>query len=109
MLAYYVQWHMTEAWRPLTFADEDLAAKTDRDPVAPAKRSEAAQEKVSTGRLSNGSEAHSFRTLLTHLGTIVRNRCRRPKAGDSEPDFAVDTQPNPQQRRALELIAAIAA
>ena len=23
MLAYYVQWHMTEAWRPLLFADED--------------------------------------------------------------------------------------
>jgi hypothetical protein len=28
MLAYYVWWHMREAWRELLFADEDLDAKT---------------------------------------------------------------------------------
>ena len=28
LLAYYVQWHMLEAWRPLLFSDEDLEAKT---------------------------------------------------------------------------------
>ena len=39
MLAYYVKWHMMEAWRPLLFADEDQAAKTSRDPVAAAMRS----------------------------------------------------------------------
>jgi len=38
MLAYYVQWHMLEAWRPLLYADEDQKAKNLRDPVAPAKR-----------------------------------------------------------------------
>lgn len=27
MLAYYVEWHMREAWRPLLFADEDQARK----------------------------------------------------------------------------------
>ena len=27
MLAYYVQWHMMEAWRPLLYADEDQKAK----------------------------------------------------------------------------------
>ena len=27
MLAYYVEWHMREAWRALLFADEDLDAK----------------------------------------------------------------------------------
>ena len=42
MLAYYVLWHMMEAWRPLLFSDEDQQAKARRDPVAPAKRSEAA-------------------------------------------------------------------
>ncbi|MGB5406037.1 MAG: IS1634 family transposase, partial [Thiogranum sp.] len=36
MLAYYVEWHMREAWRPLLFCDEDLEAKALRDPVAPA-------------------------------------------------------------------------
>jgi hypothetical protein len=36
MLAYYVEWHMREAWRELMFADEDLERKKHRDPVAPA-------------------------------------------------------------------------
>lgn len=36
MLAYYVEWHMREAWRELMFADEDQEAKASRDPVAPA-------------------------------------------------------------------------
>lgn len=39
MLAYYVEWHMREALRPLLLADEDQKAKATRDPVAPAKRS----------------------------------------------------------------------
>jgi transposase len=42
MLAYYVEWHLREAWRPLLFADEDQQANATRDPVAPAKRSPAA-------------------------------------------------------------------
>ena len=44
MLAYYVEWHMREAWRELMFADTDQAAKATRDPVAPAQRCEAAQD-----------------------------------------------------------------
>lgn len=46
MLAYYVKWHMMEAWRPLLFADEEQQSKQTRDPVGPAKRSAAAAEKV---------------------------------------------------------------
>ena len=46
VLAYYIEWHMREAWRELLFADEDQAAKATRDPVAPAKRSRAAQAKA---------------------------------------------------------------
>src|SRR4029077_11198994 len=45
MLAYYVEWHMCEAWRELLFADEDLEAKRTRDPVAAAKRSPEALHK----------------------------------------------------------------
>ncbi len=37
---------MREAWRELMFADTDQQAKATRDPVAPAKRSEAALAKV---------------------------------------------------------------
>ena len=41
MLAYYVEWNMREAWRPLMFTDQEQQAKQTRDPVAPAKRSAA--------------------------------------------------------------------
>jgi len=109
MLAYYVQWHMAEAWRPLLFADEDQAAKASRDPVAPAKRSKAALRKVHSGKLTDGSPAHSFRTLLDHLSSIVRNTCRpraaRPSALDDT--FIIDTKPNSKQREALDLLQTI--
>ncbi|MFO7658921.1 MAG: hypothetical protein R6W78_17810 [Bacteroidales bacterium] len=44
MPAYYVQWHMMQAWRPLIYADEEQQAKASRDPVAPAKRSASAMQ-----------------------------------------------------------------
>ena len=37
MLAYYVEWHMREAWRERMFADTEQHAKATRDPVAPAQ------------------------------------------------------------------------
>ncbi|MBU0595157.1 transposase [Candidatus Bipolaricaulota bacterium] len=104
MLAYYVQWHMVEAWRSLLYADEDQAAQSSRDPVAPAKRSDAALEKVHTKRLEDGSRARSFRGLLTHLAAIVRNTCRCVGAGPEAPTFAMDTRPNPKQQKALNLL-----
>src|SRR5207245_2311426 len=76
LLAYYVEWHMREAWRPVLFGDEDQAAKRTRDPVAPAKRSPAALRKVHTKVLDDGTPVHSFPTLLKELSSIVRNVCR---------------------------------
>jgi len=67
MLAYYVQWHLLEAWRELLFSDEDIEAKHTRDPVAPAKRSPEALRKVHSHLLDDGSEAHSFQTLSERL------------------------------------------
>jgi len=107
MLSYYVEWHMLEAWRALLFADEDQKAKKERDPVAPAKRSEAALGKAATKRINDDTGAHSFRTLLTELAGIVRNTCRRPGAEPSEPTFRITTTPNPKQARALALLDTI--
>ena len=107
MLAYYVEWHMREAWRPILFADEDLEAKAHRDPVAPAKRSEAAEAKAVTKTLADGTPAHSFRTALEDLSTIVRNNCQAPGA-PSAPTFAVVTTPSPAQQRAIDLLDQIA-
>lgn len=107
MLSYYVEWHMLEAWRPLLFADEDQKAKTKRDPVAPANRSDEALRKVATHTLGDGTPAHSFRTLLEELGGIVRNVCRRAGAESSEPTFLMTTTPNARQARAFALLDAI--
>jgi hypothetical protein len=104
LLAYYVEWHLREAWRELMFADTDQGAKATRDPVAPAKRSKAALTKVASKRLDDNTPAHSFATLLAELATIVRNTCRTPQAGSDAPTFDVTTTANPKQKRALELI-----
>ena len=107
LLAYYVEWHLHEAWRELMFADTEQAAKQTRDPVAPAKRSKAALAKVASHTLDDGTAAHSFATLLGELATIVRNTCRTPNAGPDAPTFAIVTTPNTKQQRAFELIQQI--
>jgi len=107
MLAYYVQWHMVEAWRPLLYADEDQQAKNTRDPVAAARRSEAAMRKARTKKRTDGSRVHSFRSLLHHLSAIVRNTCRCPGTRADAATFTIDTNPDPEQKRALDLLKAI--
>ena len=63
MLSYYVEWHMREVWRELTFADEEQALKETRDPVAPAQISDSAKKrklprrKQPTGKSSTASRA----------------------------------------------------
>lgn len=109
MLAYYVQWHMMQAWRPLTFADETGAdAARLSDPVAPARRSQAALAKVHTRTLADGTPAMSFTQVLAHLSTIVRNTLRPKSARPGEAAFTLTTRPSPKQQQALDLIAAIA-
>jgi transposase len=107
MLAYYVEWHMREAWRELMFADEDQAAKSIRDPVAPAQRSDEAMTKVQSHMLDDGTPVHSFQTLMATLAGIVRNTCRTPGGSADAPTFEITTTPNPNQKRALELIGQI--
>ncbi len=107
VLAYYVEWHMREAWRELMFADTEQQSKTTRDPVAPAKRSKAALAKAARHTLDDGTPAHSFATLLGELATIVRNTCRVPGADSTAPTFLLVTTPNTKQKRALELLDTI--
>jgi hypothetical protein len=107
MLAYYVQWHLQEAWRPLTFSDEDQESKGTRDPIAPARRSRKALRKVHERTLDDTTTVHSFQTLLADLAAIVRNTCRRQDAADEEGTFTVTTTPTDKQRQALGLVEAI--
>jgi len=107
MLAYYVKWHMMEAWRPLLFADEDQQAKQHRDPVAPAKRSSKAIAKVHSKQLSDESTTHGFQSLLRTMATIVRSNCQSRDADVGAPAFTIDTQASQKQRRALQLLKEI--
>ena len=104
MRAYYVEWHLKEAWRELLFTDEDQVAKTTRDPVAPAERSAGAKAKVARRYHADGTPVHSFQTLLADLATIVRNTCLLSGVDDASP-FTITTQPTPFQQRAMECVA----
>ena len=107
VLAYYVEWHMREAWREMMFADEDQAAKADRDPVKPAKRSAGALAKITRRQLDDGSPVHSFATLLSELATLTRNRCLAQGTRSDTAPFTILATPNPIQARALNLINTI--
>ena len=105
MLAYYVEWHMREAWRPLLFTDEVKTKSVN--PVEPAKRSEAALQKAQSKRLEDGTEVHSFQTLLKLMSQIVRNECRLSDVGSDKHTFEIITTPNEKQKRAYHLLGNI--
>ena len=75
--------------------------------MAPAKRSQAAQDKASSHTLNDDTPVHSFSTLLGELAGIVRNTCRTPNAAPEAPTFQVTTTPTAAQQRAFELLKKI--
>jgi transposase len=104
LLAYYVEWHLRQAWEPLLFEDEDLVEdRKRRDPVAPAQASESVRLKKRTHLTPEGLQVHSFRTLLAHLGTRSRNTC--VVTGDpNETTFFQVTDADEVQAEAMRLI-----
>jgi hypothetical protein len=100
-LAAYVRWHLEAAWAPLLFRDESPPGRVD--PVGPPGRSAAALRKDREHRTVDGHPVHSFRTLLTELATLTRNRVILPGA-DEGAAFEILADPTPLQARALELI-----
>ncbi len=106
MLAYYVEWHLRQVWKPLLFEDEELEAnRRTRDPVAPAQPSESAVAKKAL-RTAGEFVVHSFETLIQELGTRCRNRCRMTSAPTGA---TIDrlTEATPLQERALGLVSAL--
>lgn len=101
LLAYYLRWHLERAWAPLLFRDEEPPVRAD--PVAPARRSEAALAKASRHTLPDGTPAHSFRTLLAELATLTRNTVVLPGTPD-EAAIEILATPTPLQARAFALL-----
>lgn len=104
MLAYYVEWHMRRALAPILFDDDDhKGGEARRDSiVAPARRSERAEQKALTKRTDADEPVHSFKSLLGDLATISKNRIQ-PKAPEA-PIFEMITRPTSLQQRALDLL-----
>jgi hypothetical protein len=98
MLACYLTWHLRRAWAPLTFTDEQPPAPGN--PVAPARRSPAAQAKASHQHDPAGRPYRSFRGLLGHLATLTRNQVRFAGA---TADVPMLTEPTSTQREAFDL------
>jgi transposase len=104
LLAYYVEWHLRQAWEPLLFEDEELAVdRRRRDPVAPARASESARQKKKTHVMPGGLPVQSFRTLMAHLGTRCRNTCIM-SADPNQTPFHQVTEADALQAKALRLI-----
>lgn len=101
MLAYFVQREMQRALAPLLFVDETPPERPD--PVSPAPRSEGAKRKAQRRATAEGLPVHSFRTLLAHLSTLVKNRLV-PRGADPAAAFDLLTQPSPLQQRAFDLL-----
>jgi hypothetical protein len=99
MLACYLTWHLRRAWAPLTFTDQDPPAPAS--PVAPARRSPAAQAKASHQHDAAGRPYRSFRGLLEHLATLTRNQVRFTGTTVTVP---ILTEPTSTQREAFDLI-----
>ena len=104
LLAYYVGWHLRQAWESLLFEDEGLTEdRHRRDPVAAAKPSEAARLKKKTHETPGGLPVQSFRTLMAHLGTRCRNTCVMT-ADPNQSRFDQVTEADELQAEAMRLI-----
>ena len=99
MLACYLTWHLRRAWAPLTFTDQQPPVPAS--PVAPARRSAAAQAKASGQYDPAGQPYRSFRGLLEHLATMTRNQVRFAGTSATVPMLA---EPTGTQREAFRLL-----
>ena len=105
LLAYYVEWHLRQAWAPLLFEDEHLAEeRRRRDPILPATGSPSAQKKKLTRQTADGLPVHSFATLMAELASRARVTYGL-KSEESTPTFQQVPEPTPLQAKAYALLA----
>jgi transposase len=104
LLAYYVEWHLRQAWAPLLFEDEERREERQRrDPILPAKPSASAEAKKRSHQTVEGLPVHSFSTLLAELASRARVTYEF-KSAEAKLAFKQVPEPTPLQARAYELI-----
>jgi Transposase DDE domain len=99
LLAYHLLFELQDRLAPMLYADD--TPLTPADPVAPARRSPAANTKAGSHRTPDGMPVFSLPDLIAELGTICRNQLR---IGDSEHTFPRLTSANPVQAKALAML-----
>ena len=99
LLAYYLLFELQARLAPMLFTDD--TPLTPADPVAPARRSPAANTKAGRARTPDGLPAYNLTDLIAELGTVCRNQLR---IGDSAHTFPRLTNRNAVQAKALELL-----
>lgn len=103
MLAYYVEWQMRQALKPMLHDDELEQQRQSRtNPVAPTPRSKRAKAKDQHHRTEDALPVHSLRTLLLDLATVTLNVTSttiNPQA-----KINVTTRPTPLQAKAFALL-----
>jgi transposase len=108
VLAYYVEWHLRQAWAPLLFVDEErVEQRWRRDPVLPAQPSASALRKKHSHQTADGLPVHSFADLLNELASRARvTYALKPQKTEEKTNLAFQQvpEPTPLQARAYQLI-----
>jgi hypothetical protein len=104
MLAYYVEWHLRQALKPLLHDDEDLAMLRDQraNPVMPTQRSKEADAKAAHHRTDDDLPVHSLQTLLQDLATLTYNITSTSVSPQTK--IVITTRPTALQRKAFALL-----
>jgi len=106
VLAYYIEWHLREAWAPILFHDHDreAAQQARASPVAAVEVSDAAKRKRGTRRSDDGLPISSFGDLLGHLATLTLNVVAPTEAPNTT--VVLTAKPTKLQNKAFELLDA---
>jgi transposase len=97
MLSAHVIWHMNRRLEAYLFADPELRAlHATEDPVAPVRRSEEGQRKVTELTSQDDHPLHSLKTLLKEMATLTRVSMRI--RGQQHPPWTQDATPSAYQR-----------
>jgi transposase len=102
MLAYYLQWHLTRALKPVLFEDEVAGGASRASPVAKARRSASAEAKAARKRTPQGLPVHSLPTLLEELATLCRVTLRPQIEGAHV--FHKLAEPTALQKKVFDLL-----
>jgi transposase len=99
MLAYYVEFHLRQAWQGLLYHDE--LGSQRKTPVAPVEPSADGKAKKALGRSKDGLPLQSFAGLMKTLASLTRAQVQ---LGHDGPTYSRTAKPTPLQAQALALI-----